>query len=118
MSNSVKTRAVELLATVKEYDSGYRSHADTETHVRPLTKLENELIDALKALVAEPLDEQLWEYRAAEIADDRIDTWGPKGNPDVSWATLAEAEAGAALDGAFVVKRRRSGPWERVRPSV
>lgn len=118
MSSSARDKAVELLATVKEYPSGYRSHADTATHVRPLTKLENELIDALKAIIEEDNSNAVWEYRAAEIHGDQVYTWGPKGDPDRSWSTLEDALAAAALDDAFVVRRRSAEPWERVRSDV
>lgn len=118
MSSDAKEKAKALLASVKEYPSGYRSHADTETHVRPLTKLENDLLDALKAVLEDEDSDSSWEYRAAEVHGDQVYTWGPKGDPDRSWATLAEAQQAAALDDAFVVRRRAAAPWERVHSVV
>lgn len=118
MSSDAKEKARALLASVKEYPSGYRSYADTETHVRPLTKLESDLMDALKAVLEDEDAEASWGYRAAEVSGDRIETWGPKGDPDRSWSTLAEAQQAAALDDAFVVRRRAAAPWERVHSVV
>jgi hypothetical protein len=65
---------------------------------------------AAERLLAEQ-GEPEWEYRYAEIYPDATYTYGPKGDPDRSFATAAEAQQARVDDSDVVLRRRKAGPW-------